>query len=77
MEVRGLTLKGEITMMKAIKNFMDKPITWGASFKWPGFVLGLYAAVIGACVVYEKWMNYKTEKEMLKKMKESNLEDNI
>lgn len=27
-------------MMKAIKNFMDKPITWGASFKWTGFVLG-------------------------------------
>lgn len=29
MEVRGLTLKGEITMMKAIKNFMNKPITYG------------------------------------------------
>ena len=42
MEVRGLTLKGEITMMKAIKNFMNKPITWGASFKWTGIVLGLY-----------------------------------
>lgn len=28
MEVRGLTLKGEITMMKAIKNFMNKPITY-------------------------------------------------
>ena len=26
MEVRGLALKGEITMMKAIKNFMKKPI---------------------------------------------------
>lgn len=64
-------------MMKAIKNFMDKPITWGASFKWTGFVLGLYAAVLGAYVAYEKWMDYKVEKEMLKKMKESNLEDNI
>lgn len=64
-------------MMKAIKNFMDKPITWGASFKWTGCVLGLYAAVLGACVAYEKWMNYKAKKEMLKKMKESNLEDNI
>lgn len=64
-------------MMKAIKNFMDKPITWGASFKWTGCVLGLYAAVIGAYVAYEKWMNYKAEKEMLKKMQESNLEDNI
>lgn len=34
MEVRGLTLKGEITMMKAIKNFMNKPITYGAYFKY-------------------------------------------
>lgn len=23
-------------MMKAIKNFMNKPITWGDSFKWSG-----------------------------------------
>lgn len=29
MEVRGLALKGEIIMMKAIKNFMNKPITYG------------------------------------------------
>lgn len=35
-------------MMKAIKNFMNKPVTWGDSFKWSGIVLGLYAAVIGA-----------------------------
>lgn len=55
-------------MMKAIKNFMNKPITWGDSFKWSGIFLGLYAAVIGACVAYEKWTNYKAEKEMLKKM---------
>ena len=33
MEDRGLTLKGEITMMKAIKNFMDKPITYGGYAK--------------------------------------------
>lgn len=49
-------------MMKAIKNFMNKPITWGDSFKWSGIVLGLYAAVIGACVAYEKYTNYKAEK---------------
>ena len=55
-------------MMKAIKNFMNKPITWGDSFKWSGIFLGLYAAVIGACVAYEKWTNYKAEKEMLKKI---------
>lgn len=29
MEDRGLLLKGEITMMKAIKNFMNKQWTWG------------------------------------------------
>ena len=29
-------------MMKAIKNFMNKPVTWGDSFKWSGIVLGLY-----------------------------------
>lgn len=52
-------------MMKAIKNFMNKPITWGDSFKWSGTFLGLYAAVIGACVAYEKWTNYKAEKERL------------
>lgn len=57
-------------MMKAIKNFMNKPVTWGDSFKWSGIVLGLYAAVIGACVAYEKWTDYKAEKEMLKKMED-------
>ena len=34
-------------MMKAIKNFMNKPVTWGDSFKWSAAVLGLYAAVLG------------------------------
>ena len=53
-------------MMKAIKNFMNKPITWGDSFKWSGIVLGLYGAVIGAMVAYEKWTNYKTKKAMVK-----------
>ncbi len=33
MEDRGLALKGEITMMKAMKNFMDKPITYGGYAK--------------------------------------------
>jgi len=55
-------------MMKAIKNFMNKPITWGDSFKWSGTFLGLYAAVIGACVAYEKWTNYKAEKEKMNEM---------
>ena len=52
-------------MMKAIKNFMKKPITWGDSFKWSGIVLGLYAAVIGAIAAYEKWIAYKDKAERL------------
>lgn len=32
-------------MMKAIKNFMNKPITWGDSFKWSGTFLGLYGTM--------------------------------
>ena len=63
-------------MMKAIKNFMKKPITWGDSFKWSGIALGLYAAVIGAFVVYDKVLAYKEAKAMLNKMRESNLEEN-
>lgn len=54
-------------MMKAIKNFMKKPITWGDSFKWSGIGLGLYAAVIGAIVAHEKWTTYKDKAERLDK----------
>lgn len=54
-------------MMKAIKNFMKKPITWGDSFKWSGIALGLYAAVIGAITAYEKWIAYKDKAEKLDK----------
>lgn len=54
-------------MMKAIKNFMKKPITWGDSFKWSGIALGLYAAVIGAIAAYEKWIAYKDKAERLDK----------
>lgn len=54
-------------MMKAIKNFMKKPITWGDSFKWNGIVLGLYAAVIGTIAAYEKWIAYKDKAERLDK----------
>ena len=53
--------------MKAIKNFMKKPITWGDSFKWSGIVLGLYAAVIGTIAAYEKWIAYKDKAERLDK----------
>ena len=54
-------------MMKAIKNFMKKPITWGDSFKWSGIALGLYAAVIGTIVAYDKWITYKDKAERLDK----------
>lgn len=50
MEDRGLTLKGEITMMKAMKNFMDKQWTWGTYFKLCGVVAGVYCALIGGIV---------------------------
>lgn len=54
-------------MMKAIKNFTKKPITWGDSFKLSGIVLGLYAAVIGTIAAYEKWIAYKDKAERLDK----------
>lgn len=54
-------------MMKAIKNFMKKPITWGDSFKLNGIVLGLYAAVIGTIAAYEKWIAYNDKAERLDK----------
>lgn len=74
MEVRGLTLKGEITMMKAIKNFMNKPWTWGTYFKCCGVGTGLSLAILGAFAAWAKW----NEKKALKEMQESNLEeDNI
>ena len=58
-------------MMKAIKNFMNKPITWGDSFKWSGIGLGLYAAVIGTIVAYDKWITYKDKAERLDKSERS------
>ena len=52
MEDRGLTLKGEITMMKAIKNFMDKPITYGGYAK---MCIGAYAISMAcAAFIYHK-----------------------
>ena len=46
---------------------MNKPVTWGDSFKWSGIVLGLYAAVIGTIAAYEKWIAYKDKAERLDK----------
>lgn len=66
MEDRGLTLKGEITMMKAMKNFMNKQWTWGTYFKLCGMVFGAYATLIGAYVAWTKWKEHKERKEIQK-----------
>ena len=66
MEDRGLTLKGEITMMKAMKNFMDKQWTWGTYFKLCGMVYVAYVALIGAYVAWTKWKEHKERKEIQK-----------
>lgn len=71
MEVRGLTLKGEITMMKAIKNFMNKPITYGAYFKYCAACASIGLACCG-------WAYYKMRKLnnwVDAKDEESNLEE--
>lgn len=52
-------------MMKAIKNFMNKPITWGDSFKWSGIFLGLYSLQSGSAMSDRekgtRWRRYCTE----------------
>ena len=53
-------------MMKAIKNFMNKPWTWGTYFKFCGVAMGLWTAIIGAYVAWAKW----NEKKALDKMRE-------
>ena len=70
MEDRGLLLKGEITMMKAMKNFMDKQWTWGTYFKLCGMVYGAYVALIGAYVAWTKWNEHKERKEIQKAKQE-------
>ena len=61
-------------MMKAIKNFMNKPWTWGTYFQCCGVSAGLSLAILGAFAAWAKW----NEKKALKEMQESNLEeDNI
>lgn len=64
MEDRGLLLKGEITMMKAIKNFMNKQWTWGTYFKLCGVVYGLYAAVLAVFIAWVKYQEHKELKEI-------------
>ncbi len=59
-------------MMKAIKNFMDKPWTWGTCFKLCGVSFGVLCALYGGFIARMKW----NEKKALDEMKESNLEEN-
>jgi hypothetical protein len=62
------------TMMKAIKNFMNKPWTLGTYFKCCGVGMGLSLAILGTFAAWAKW----NEKKALKEMQESNQEeDNI
>ena len=71
MEVRGLALKGEITMMKAIKNFMNKPITYGAYFKYCTVCASISLALCGwAYYQMSKLNNWVDTKD-----EESNLEE--
>ena len=73
MEVRGLYRKEKLLMKKSwLKNFMDKPWTWGTYFKLCGVVMGLYGAIAGAFYARMKW----NQKKALDKMRESNLEEN-
>ena len=58
-------------MMKAIKNFMNKPWTWGTYFKLCGASVGLSLAIWGALAALVKW----NEKKALEEMQESNLEE--
>lgn len=55
-------------MMKAIKNFMNKPWTWGTYFKCCGVGMGLSLAILGTFAAWAKW----NEKKALKEMQESN-----
>lgn len=56
-------------MMKAIKNFMNKPFTWRGYFRLCGIVTGLYAAIVGLYVAWAKWNDYKEQKEISKATK--------
>lgn len=64
-------------MMKAIKNFMNKPFTWGSCFRLCGIVTGLYAAISGLYIAWLKWDDYKRQKEISKAMKAKETEDKI
>lgn len=53
-------------MTKAIKNFMEKPVTWGAYLKLCGIASGLVIAITGAYIAYIEWENRKFVREIRK-----------
>ena len=55
--------------MKAMKDFMNKPWTWGTYFKLSGIVAGVYCALLGCVLIWEKWKEHE-EAESEKKRKE-------
>lgn len=48
--------------MSKIKDFMSKPITWGAYFKLCGVSLGLYGAAMAGLYAKYKYDEYEYEK---------------
>ncbi len=55
-----------------LKNFMDKPWTWGTYFKLCGVVMGLYGAIAGAFCAWLIWNKKKVHVGLV----DGNLEEN-
>ena len=49
--------------MKAMKNWMNKPWTWGTYFKLCGWVAGAYCVLIAGICAWEKWKEHKELEE--------------
>lgn len=49
-------------MREKIKAFMDHPYTRGDYYGWMAVILGLYAVLGAACVVYTKVSEIKSKK---------------
>lgn len=61
-------------MMKAIKNFMNEPFTWGGYFRLCGIVTGLYEQSL---VCASHGMTTRSERKFLKQRKRTKTEDKI
>lgn len=53
--------------MSKIKNFMSKPITWGAYFKLCGISLGLSALASAGIYVYSKYEENKSYRDAVER----------